>query len=108
MWKSTSGVIYRYGGAVVCSQGRKQQDNAQYLTEAKHISASSVAKEMMWLVPLVKEISVGEVGLERLIIKEQFIKLVKNPKFLKSSKLVGVKYSHILFVIFMETVFVLQ
>lgn len=82
-----------YAGSAIAWSSQLQQSVALKTTEAELIAASEGAKELLWLKPLLGELSENCCELPTLYVDNaSAVKLEKNANFHKQSKHVEVRY----------------
>ena len=94
--KSTSGYIFRIGGATVSWKSKRQAIVALSSTEAEYVALCSAAQEVVWLRRLLE--SIGFTQSAATILNEDnqgAIALSKNPKSHSRTKHIDIKYHYI-------------
>jgi hypothetical protein len=94
--KSTSGYVFKIGGAPISWQSRKQSCVALSTSEAEYIALTCAAQEAIWLHQLLTEL---EQEPEKKIViyvdNQSTICLSTNPQFRGRSKHISIKYHYI-------------
>ena len=92
--KSTSGSALKFTRGVVLWKSKLQRCVALSSMEAKYVAASEMAKSMVWMDRLLKELGVinDEVKPVLYVDNQSAIKLIGNPEFHKCSKHIETRY----------------
>ena len=88
--KSTSGYMFKLGGAAVSWRSKKQ--------EAEYIALTSAAHESLWLHQLLADLQKKKEPAKAMVIFEDnqsAISMAKNPRFHGRSKHIAIKYHFI-------------
>ncbi|XP_052152555.1 secreted RxLR effector protein 161-like [Oryza glaberrima] len=94
--KSTTGVLFRYGGSLISWQSQKQKVVALSSCEAEYIAATTAACQGIWLSRLIAELLDAEPGQTTLMIdNKSAINLCKIPVFHDRSKHIDTRYHFI-------------
>nr|CAE04657.2 OSJNBa0061G20.13 [Oryza sativa Japonica Group] len=94
--KSTTGVLFRYGGSLISWQSQKQKVVALSSSEAEYIAATTAACQGIWLSRLIAELLDAEPGQTTLMIdNKSAINLCKIPVFHDRSKHIDTRYHFI-------------
>ena len=94
--KSTTGVLFFFGGNIITWQSQKQKAVALSSCEAEYIAGATASCQGVWLARLLAEVRGEEAGTITLKIDNQSaIQLSKNTVFHDRSKHIDVKYHYI-------------
>ena len=96
--KSTSGYMFKLGGAAVSWRSKKQACVALSTAEAEYIALTSAAQESLWLHQLLADLQKKKEPAKAMVIFEEnqsAISMTKNPRFHGRSKHIAIKYHFI-------------
>ena len=94
--KSTSGYAFSLGTGIFSWMSKKQQSVAQFLAEAKYMSASIAASQTIWLRRILEDIGEKqEEATELFCDNKSAIAMAKNPCFHSRSRHIAIKYHFI-------------
>jgi hypothetical protein len=91
--KSTSGMCFNLGSAMISWGSRKQKSIALSIIEAEYMAASEACTEVVWLRKLISDLF--DQTLESTIIycdNQSYIRLSEHPVFHERSKHIEIKY----------------
>ena len=92
--KSTSGYMFKLGGAAVSWRSKKQACVALSTAEAEYIALTSAAQESLWLHQLLADLQKKKEPAKAMVIFEDnqsAISMAKNPSFHGRSKHIAIK-----------------
>jgi hypothetical protein len=94
--KSTSGVLFFFGGSPISWQSQKQKVVATSLCEAENIAAATAASQGVWLACLLGELlNQRAAPFTHFIDNKSAISLCKNPVLHDRSKHIDLRYHYI-------------
>jgi hypothetical protein len=93
--RSTSGVIALFAGAPVIWTSKRQISVSLSTTEAEFIAASEAAKEAVWAMGLLSELSINIETPTLCIDNKSTLALIDNPMFHQRTKHIDVRYKFI-------------
>ena len=91
--RSTSGYVFRVGGATINWCSKRQMTVARSSTEAEYVALSAAAQECIWLRRLLKDFGLSDDKPTTLYEDNTgALELAKNPKFHNRTKHIDVAY----------------
>lgn len=93
--KSTSGYCFFVGNALISWRSSKQSCVALSTAEAEYIALSSAGQEAAWLTKLLKDFNVKTNSIELFEDNQAAICIAKNPKDMRKTKHVDLKYHYV-------------
>jgi hypothetical protein len=93
--RSTSGMLVKFNGNVVCWSTKKQKTVAKSSTESEYMAASEAACEAIWLRTWLKEVFNQEICIKMFCDNQSAIALSKNDTFHQRTKHIDIAYHFI-------------
>ena len=93
--RSTTGYVFTFGGGPVCWKSIIHSFFTMSTTEAKNMAVVEASKEVVWLVGLVKELSIEQGGVQLHYDSQNAIDLAKNQVYHATTKHIDVRFHKI-------------
>jgi hypothetical protein len=94
--KSTSGMVFLFGGSVISWQSQKQKVVALSSCEVEYIAASTASCQGIWLRRMISDLLGGEMEKVQLYVdNKSAIQLCKNPVYHDRTKHIDTRYHFI-------------
>jgi hypothetical protein len=90
--RSTTGYLFKLGGAAISWCSRRQKSVALSSCEAEYMSACEATKEACWEKNLVEELGFQHGSIPVMIDNQSAIALIQNPVFHSRTKHIGVRH----------------
>jgi hypothetical protein len=93
--RSTTGVVVKLNGDLICWQTKKQRTVARSSTEAEYMALSEATSEAMWIRIWVKEVSDINVAVQMYCDNQSAIALTKNDQFHQRTKHIDIRFHYV-------------
>ena len=94
--RSTSGMVFIFGGAAIAWKSKRQVSVALSSTEAEYVAAALTAKEGLWIKTIIEELDIFKLMEMKIFCDNQScIKLSTNPKITDQNKHIRARHHFI-------------